>query len=179
LGICPLYKIQFASMDFLMMKTVPYFLLGLLLIHFGCSSGSSSRSNSPVSSTATSTGDIRGELVRLAKARSDALVRKDAETLGRILADEFVYTNASGESFDKSNYLARYVQSPDMQWLAQDLDGVEVRLFGETAVLTCRVHDRAKFGTQTLDAYFQSTFVYLKTSAGWRCVAGHSSDIRQ
>lgn len=138
-----------------------YLLPGLLLVALSC---------------VPPAGDPRDQLVRLARERSDALVRRDAETLGRILADGFVYTNASGQVLDKATYLARYVHSPDVRWLAQDLEDVEVRVLGDTAVLTFRVHDRATFGAQTLDAHFRSTFVYVKTPAGWQCLAGHSSD---
>ena len=113
-------------------------------------------------------------VLRLARERSHALVQKDAHTLDRILAPEFVYTNASGQVLDKAIYLALYVESPDVQWLSQELDAVHVHVCDSAAVLTCRVHDRARFGEQMLDARFQSTYLYVKTSAGWQCVAGHT-----
>jgi hypothetical protein len=97
------------------------------------------------------------------------------KALDHILADGFVYTNATGEVLDRASYLARYVESPDVRWLAQDLEDVEVRMHGGTAVLTFLVHDRAMFGGQLLDAHFRSTFVYARTRDGWKCLAGHSS----
>jgi len=41
--------------------------------------------------------------------------------------------------------------------------------------LTGRIHDRARFGDHELDANFRTTFVFVKTPRGWRCVAGHTS----
>ena len=113
-------------------------------------------------------------VLRLTRERSQALVQKDAHTLDRILAPEFVYTNASGQVLDKATYLRLYVHAPEVQWLSQELDEVQVHVFDSAAVLTCRVHDRARYGEQILDVRFQSTYVYVKTSAGWQCVAGHT-----
>jgi ketosteroid isomerase-like protein len=119
--------------------------------------------------------DEHAALLRLARARSEALVARDEAALAAILAEGFVYTNASGEVLDRAQYLDRYVRAPDVRWHAQALEDVEVRRFGDTAILTARVHDRASLGAQELDAWFRSTFVYVKTAGGWRCIAGHSS----
>jgi hypothetical protein len=113
-------------------------------------------------------------VMQLARERSRALVEKDARALDRILAPEFIYTNASGQVLDKATYLARYVEPPEVQWLLQELDHVQVRVFGDAAVLTCRVHDVARFGEHRLDAHFQSTYLYVNTAAGWQCVAGQT-----
>jgi hypothetical protein len=139
-------------------------LMTLLVAGAGCATAPSGASSA------------RAEVLRLARARSAALVAGDAKTLETILAEEFVYTNASGEVLDRPHYLARYVQSPDVKWRGQELDDVDVRLFGRTAVLTARAHDRAVFGGHELDAHFRSTFVFIETPSGWRCVAGHSSN---
>ena len=118
--------------------------------------------------------DAAETVVQLARERSLALVEKDARALDRILAPEFIYTNASGQVLDKATYLARYVESPEVQWLSQELDDVQVQVFGDAAIVRCRVHDRARYGEHLLDARFQSTYFYVKRSAGWQCVAGHT-----
>ncbi len=174
-----------AAPDWRSLITAPSFRSFLVALAttlaLGCASDRTRMARAPSSPSgrsgaAPNAEDDRAELVRLARARSEALVRRDARALDRILADEFVYTNASGQVLDKADYLARYVDSPDVQWVAQDLEGVEVRLLGETAVVTFRVHDRARFGDQMLDAHFRSTLVFARTPGGWRCLAGHSSE---
>lgn len=80
---------------------------------------------------------------------------------------------------DRAEYLERYVRAPDVRWHAQALEDVEVHRFGDTAIVTASVHDRATFGTQELDAWFRSTFVYAKTASGWQCVAGHNTSDAQ
>ncbi len=113
----------------------------------------------------------------IARERSRALVARDIATLERILAPQFVYTNASGVLTDKQAYLAR-VGTPRVQWISQELSDVQVRVVGDTAVLTAAVHDRATFDGEPLDARFRSTFVYVRSASGWICVAGHTSPVR-
>jgi ketosteroid isomerase-like protein len=119
--------------------------------------------------------DTQEEAVRrLVAERTAALVRKDVTALEHILAPAFVYTNASGEVLDKDSYLARYIHDSDVRWLSQVTEEVAVRVVGETAVVTCRVQDRAEFNGRLLDATFRSTYVYVRDAAGWRCLAGHT-----
>jgi ketosteroid isomerase-like protein len=105
------------------------------------------------------------------------LVSRDVRTMTEILHEDFVYTGSSGERLDRTAYLARLVTAGDVKWLGQDLDEIDVRFFGDTAVLTARAHDRAIFGDETLDARVRQTFVFVKTGRGWRCVSGHASPI--
>ena len=62
----------------------------------------------------------RTRVAALVAARSEALVAGDAARMKTILADDFTYTNASGVSCDRDEYVASYVGSPDLVWLAQE-----------------------------------------------------------
>lgn len=114
--------------------------------------------------------ELEQEILQVALKRSAALVRGDAQTLERLLAEGFVYTNASNV-MNKEEYLETYLASGDMRWEAQELEDVRIRLYGHTAILTARIHDRASYQGQTFDAYFQTTQVCLKNVQGWECVA--------
>lgn len=117
-------------------------------------------------------------IIDLVHARSAALVARDIPTLERLLHPDFVYVNAWGEVRDKASYLGRFAASDGgPRWERQDVSEVVVRLQGACAVVTCRVHDVAHWGDDTLDAVFRSTFVYIETADGWRCLHGHTSPI--
>ena len=115
------------------------------------------------------------ELRELLAARTAALVAGDMDALQGMLADDFVYTNASGVVFDKTAYLALYVTSGDMHWQSQDLDDIHVRVYGSAAVITCRIHDRASFQGVAFDARFRSTQVFINRAGQWRYVAGQTT----
>jgi len=109
------------------------------------------------------------------RARSDALVAGDAERMNEILADDFTYTNASGASCDRAAYVASYVGSPDLVWLAQESSEPVVRVYGDAAVVTLDVHDRATWQGEPFEGDFRSMFVYVRRDSVWRCVAGQTT----
>jgi hypothetical protein len=116
------------------------------------------------------------EIVRLAHERAAALVQKDQASMDRLLADTFRYTNASGVVLTKAAYFEHYVASSSVRWAEQALDEVEVAVYGQAAVLTCRVHDIGQYGDRPFDAFYRSTFLWMFDNDGWRCVAGHTSE---
>ena len=109
------------------------------------------------------------------RARSDALVTGDAERMTEILADDFTYTNASGDSCDRAGYVASYVGSSDLVWLAQESSEPVIRLYGDAAVVTLDVHDRATWQGEPFEGDFRSLFVYVRRDGIWRCVAGQTT----
>ena len=94
-------------------------------------------------------------------ARTAALVEGDVEQMTEILADDFTYTNASGESCDRDGYVASYVGSPDLVWLPGVLRAGDPA-YGDTAVVTLDVHDRAIWQGEPFEGDFRSLFVYVR-----------------
>jgi uncharacterized protein (TIGR02246 family) len=111
----------------------------------------------------------------LVAARSAALVAGDAEAMAQILADDFTYTNASGDTCDRADYLAGYVTSPDLVWQSQDSTAPEVRVYGDAAVVTLDVSDRATWRGEPFAGEFRSLYVYVRRDRVWRCVAGQTT----
>jgi len=119
---------------------------------------------------------LHDEFVRLFAARSMALVQNDVGFFRRLLADDFSYTNASGATLDKTAYLQFYIESQLVKWQAQEWDDLHVRRYGEVAVVTGRIHDRAIFEETERDAYFRSTQIFVQQAGEWRYVAGHTTN---
>ena len=115
-------------------------------------------------------------LAALVAARTEALVAGDAERMNDILADDFTYTNASGVSCDRDEYVASYVGSPDLVWLAQESTEPDIRVFGDAAVVrsTCTTGRPGRASPSR--AYFRSLFVYVRRDGTWRCVVGPPPD---
>ena len=119
---------------------------------------------------------IAHEIARLAQARGAALVQKDQAAMDRLLANTFRYTNASGVVLSKAEYLEHYVVSTYVRWTEQLLDEVEVMVYGQAAVLTCRVHDVGRYGDEPFDAFYRSTFLWVREGGEWRCAAGQTTE---
>jgi hypothetical protein len=122
----------------------------------------------------TSAPSIEQQLTELARQRAAVLVRRDAEALDAMLMENFVYTNSSGRVLRKQDYIQVVISAT---WISQQLSGVSVRVFGNTAVLTGKVHDVADFDGFELNADFRTTQVYVQTEGGWMYAAGHTSSL--
>jgi hypothetical protein len=120
-------------------------------------------------------GGASAEIAALFAARAEALVRGDAGFFRRLLDEEFRYTNASGAVFDRAGYLVFYLESGRARWQSQEWDELDVQVHGDVAVATCRLHDRATFDGEALDARFRSTQVFARRDGEWRYVAGHTT----
>jgi len=116
-------------------------------------------------------------VVAAARRRSIALVNKDVETLVTLLHPSFIYVNASGQVLDREQYLDQYVRPDEVRWISQEISRPVLAEGGTTAVLTCLVHDVARYSDQQLDRTFRSTLTWVNGEDGWQCLGGHTSHL--
>src|SRR5262245_32362607 len=112
-----------------------------------------------------------------ARRRSVALINKDVEALLTLLHPSFVYVNASGQVLNREQYLDQYVRPAEVRWISQEIGEPVLAEGGAAAVLTCLVHDVARYFDHELDETFRSTLTWVKTANGWQCLAGHTSHL--
>jgi ketosteroid isomerase-like protein len=123
----------------------------------------------PVSSTE---GD-RQEIIALEKAWAAAAPARDVAAYERILADDFIGQWADGTSSTKAETVESLRTSDDYQMsIVRDLN---VRLFGETAVVNGHFAERATSAGQDLTGEYAFIDVWVKRDARWQCVAFQST----
>ena len=120
--------------------------------------------------------DVNAEqtVIALAQASASALARRDVEFFERLLDEAFVYINANGDALSKQEYMQRYVEPPEVQWLSQTLEEAQVRVYGAVAILTGRLHDRMTFEGEPFEGEYITTRIYAREGDQWRCVSGHT-----
>ena len=104
-------------------------------------------------------------------AYSAAVMQQDVAALGRILADDFVATSSRGEIRDKAKEIDDIKPSPDYKMEGFNLDDINVRLFGDTAIVTGRSTLKVAFRGQSSTSVFRYTRVYVKRNGRWQAVA--------
>jgi ketosteroid isomerase-like protein len=109
----------------------------------------------------------------------DAVMRQDVTAVGRILADDFIATSSRGELRDKAKEIDDIRPSPDFKMEAFDLDDIDVRSFGDTAVVTGRSTLRVAFKGQSNTSVFRYTRVYVKRKGRWQVVAQQLTRVPQ
>ena len=98
-----------------------------------------------------------------------ALVRGDAETLNRIMADDFYFAYPM-EGDDKAQFIEDVVSGQiKVEYLNRD--NVTVRIWGHTAVLSA--HDSAKWSYQGRDfsGHYKIVHIYAEREDKWQLVS--------
>ena len=120
--------------------------------------------------------NVEAEIRRLEDERGQAMLRRDAAALDRILADDLTYTHSSGRVDTKPDFIRSYTAT-DQRYVAFDRDNVRVRVYGDAAVVTgtAKVHVKS----DTRDAKFEIRFVdvYVRRNGRWQMVAWQSTRI--
>jgi ketosteroid isomerase-like protein len=98
-----------------------------------------------------------------------ALVRADAATLDRIMADDFFFTYPL-EGDDKAQFISD-VTSGDLKVEHIQLEQVSVRVFGKTAVLTAKDSSTWLYHGRELTGQYKFLGVFAERDGRWQLCA--------
>ena len=119
------------------------------------------------------TGTDEERLLELARAWADAIVANDVRAIGRHMTDDWVLVDQDGVG-TREHFLALIASGDLTHEMMRTVEGtVRVRVHGDTALLTARVLNTARYRGQAFHADEWTTDVYLRTPAGWLCAHSH------
>jgi len=125
------------------------------------------RPKSPVS-------DLQSLFLNLERQWNEAHLRGDAESLGRLWAEELVVTVQEMPVMNRAQAL-KIVASGRVRFKRYETSDLKVNVFGDAAVVTGRLKRvREKQGKDVEDDW-RFTKVYLRRDGTWRVVAWHGS----
>lgn len=106
----------------------------------------------------------------------EAVKRNDAETMGRILAEDFVLVLGTGKTYTRADLLES-ARSQKITYEQQDEDpGTQVvRVWNDTAVVTARLWLKGVNEGVPFDRRLWFSDTYVRTPGGWRYVFGQAS----
>ena len=115
---------------------------------------------------------VSKELLELSSGWAEAMVSNDTERIGSFMADDWVIVSDRGIS-EKERFLG-FVASGDLTHSSFDMVGdARIRVYGDTAVLTARVTNTARYQGQRFDADEWTSDVFVKQGGKWLCVLSH------
>ena len=105
-----------------------------------------------------------------------AVKANDAATMADILLDNFVLVTGSGAAYDK-DALVKSARDRDIVWIHQEEEpgSQTVRLYGDTAVITAKLHLAWDKDGKSNDKWLWFSDTYVRTPTGWRYAFGQSS----
>jgi ketosteroid isomerase-like protein len=102
----------------------------------------------------------------------EAFERHDLATLDRLMADEYFLTDPLGTVRSKAETLAA-IERTEILFQSTNSDGVNVRVNGDTALVTGRSTFRGRYKGWSMTGQYQYTDVLVKRSGCWKAVASH------
>lgn len=118
-------------------------------------------------------------ILRIQREWWDALVRRDVAYLDALFLDEWVFTNGRGEmNHSKADELAE-VREGAVRYTRFDNSDLNVRVRGDTAVLTGRtkVQGTIVASGQALNVELRFTATFARVGGRWRALAEHVSRV--
>ena len=91
------------------------------------------------------------EEIRLVQeTKAAALVARKSDELAALIHSDFVYINASGRSFDKTNYIDAYCTSGRIVFIEQRFSNLEVKRIDDFAIATVSINDELRIGERAV-----------------------------
>ncbi len=113
------------------------------------------------------------------KEWTNAYVKKDIKRLESLMADEFVTTDPSGTTYlnGKEQNIGP-VKSGELVYESFDLEKVDVRVHGDTAIAVGRFTMKGKSKGEPFSGKFAYTEAWAKKNGKWQAVAEHITEIK-
>ena len=104
------------------------------------------------------------------RAYREALAKRDVTTLDDIWADDYTFTNPHGDFLTKKQRLEN-IRSAHTQIESVGSEDQDVRVYGDTAVITGRVTLKGQYSGKEASGLYRSISVWVNQRGRWRLVA--------
>ncbi len=109
----------------------------------------------------------RKTILQLDDEYQAAVKRNDAVTMARHLSDDYMLVSSSGKTYFKPDMLAE-AKSGAIVYEIQDDTDRNLRFYGDTAVLTGKLHEKGMQDGKPFDIWVVFSNVYVRTPEGWK-----------
>lgn len=114
------------------------------------------------------------ELVNLEKETAHAMQWNTGTFFRRVYGDDFVGVLENGRVLGKAGYIAS-IESSTAKYISFIASDIRVRMFQDTAVVTCLWSARGTQGDRTFARQYRVIHVYIYGQRGWQAVAGQQT----
>ncbi|VWC97127.1 cytochrome P450 [Burkholderia lata] len=105
-----------------------------------------------------------------------AMLANDVDALDALLDDELVFTVPTGQVISKEDDLAAH-RAKLLRLDRLDVQETRAREIGDMILTTTKATLAGHFDGTAFDGVFAYTRLWRRSSAGWRVIAGHASQV--
>ena len=166
-----------------MTRAILFAALAVVPLAAACTQGSESRTDqprTPVAAVSATSGEeavsqTEADIERLEREWVDAIVKKDAAALDRLLANDFNGTSPTAHLYTKQMAIDDVTRGAYVVD-AMDLDEVSVNSYGDAvAVAFTSQEEKSRYGDTDISGHYHYTNVWVKIDGRWQAVASHGS----
>ena len=127
-------------------------------------------------SSPAATADVRQTLKDRFREYTEALMNRDLAALDKIWAESYTFTNGRGELLTKKDRMEN-IKSGATQFDSISREDEEIRVFGDTAVVTGRVVLKVIYSGKESSGPYRFMNVWVKMQGRWQIVANQITPI--
>ena len=110
------------------------------------------------------------ELTRLSDAWDKAIVRTDEKAIADNMAEDFRQIDPNANLETKQSFVAGIID-PKLTIDPYTVEEFEVRLYGDTALLSGRTHMTGKYDGQAFESNYRYIDIYVRRNGAWKIVS--------
>ena len=119
---------------------------------------------------ASCAADDVAELTRISDAWDKAIVRKDEAAVAANMAEDFRQIDGSGNLETKKSFVAGIIDAK-LTIDPYTVEEFDVRLYGDTALLSGRTHMTGKYDGKTFETNYRYIDIYVRRGGRWKIVS--------
>ena len=112
---------------------------------------------------------MQEELLTFEREFTQAVAANDVAAIGRLVADDWVIVDADGRVIDRARFLS-VIESGALSHESMESTDLEVRLHGDTEVITGITTSKGQFMGQRFTTLERATDVLARLDGRWLCV---------
>jgi len=110
------------------------------------------------------------ELTRLSDAWDKAIIRKDEKAIADNMAEDFRQIDPRANLETKKSFVAG-ILDPKLTIDPYTVEEFEVRLYGDTALLSGRTHMTGKYDGEVFESNYRYIDIYVRRDGTWKIVS--------
>ena len=110
------------------------------------------------------------ELTRLSDAWDKAIIRKDEKAIADNMAEDFRQIDPRANLETKKSFVAG-ILDPKLTIDPYTVEEFEVRLYGDTALLSGRTHMTGKYDGEVFESNYRYIDIYVRKGGVWKIVS--------
>lgn len=126
--------------------------------------------NSLWAATPHDAAEAKEQILKLERARNEAIVRGDSVALAAMTADEYTFITIRGELRTKAEIVEGFATGA-FKYESREITDLTVRIYDDTAIVTGRAKQKGSENNTDYSGAYRFTRVYILKNGNWTTVA--------